>query len=134
MTEQQGNEHAASPKTTDDHEAAALKEHHLEIALENSMDASDPPSLTQPGDNGEPVPSSGFIEDEEQPSLGQRAVPGSGPVHGSGADAGGTATPDEDYARDAVAGGGALRGEDEKERPTHGTAEDIIVPPSAGSF
>jgi len=32
----------------------------LDDALEDSMDASDPPSSTQPGDNGDPAPSSGY--------------------------------------------------------------------------
>jgi hypothetical protein len=32
----------------------------LDEALEDSMDASDPPSSTKPGDDGKPVPSSGY--------------------------------------------------------------------------
>lgn len=39
-------------------------EEALEESLEDSMDGSDPASPTQPGDNGEPVPSSGFREGE----------------------------------------------------------------------
>ncbi|RVT39927.1 hypothetical protein ENE74_14070 [Sphingobium algorifonticola] len=39
-------------------------EEALEESLEDSMDGSDPASPTQPGDNGEPVPSSGFREDD----------------------------------------------------------------------
>lgn len=35
----------------------------LEEGLEDSMDASDPPSSTRPNDNGDPVPSSGFKEE-----------------------------------------------------------------------
>lgn len=42
------------PKTEDE---------RLEKALEDSMDASDPPSQTRPGDKGKPAPSSGFKED-----------------------------------------------------------------------
>ena len=34
----------------------------LEEGLEDSMDASDPPSSTRPHDKGDPVPSSGFKE------------------------------------------------------------------------
>lgn len=37
----------------------------LDNALDESMDASDPPSTTQPGDSGEPPKSSGFDPDAE---------------------------------------------------------------------
>jgi len=40
-------------------------EEKLEAGLEASMDASDPPAVTAPGDNGDPVPSSGYHEDDE---------------------------------------------------------------------
>ncbi len=43
------------------------REEKLEAGLEDSMDASDPPSTTAPGDHGDPVPSSGFTEDPEEP-------------------------------------------------------------------
>ena len=33
-----------------------------DVGSDESMDASDPPSATQPGQNDEPVPSSGFPE------------------------------------------------------------------------
>ena len=32
----------------------------LDAGLDQSMDASDPPTAVQPGDSGEPMPSSGF--------------------------------------------------------------------------
>ena len=32
----------------------------LDAGLDQSMDASDPPATVQPGDDGEPMPSSGF--------------------------------------------------------------------------
>lgn len=32
----------------------------LEEGLKDSMDASDPPAATRPGDHGDPVPSSGY--------------------------------------------------------------------------
>lgn len=32
----------------------------LDAGLDESMDASDPPSVTAPGDKGEPAPSSGY--------------------------------------------------------------------------
>ncbi|MBA4089418.1 MAG: hypothetical protein C0494_02325 [Sphingobium sp.] len=35
-------------------------------SLKDSMDASDPPSTTKPGDKGDPVPSSGYKEGEDQ--------------------------------------------------------------------
>lgn len=38
----------------------------LDNALDESMDASDPPSNTQPGVGAEPAPSSGFDADKEQ--------------------------------------------------------------------
>ncbi|MBR2268845.1 MULTISPECIES: hypothetical protein [Sphingobium] len=37
-------------------------EKKLDEALEDSMDASDPPATSRPDDDGEPVPSSGFPE------------------------------------------------------------------------
>ncbi|CAN5324417.1 hypothetical protein BH10PSE13_BH10PSE13_11570 [soil metagenome] len=41
-------------------------EEKLEAGLEGSMDASDPPSSTAPGDHGDPVPSSGFQEEKDE--------------------------------------------------------------------
>ncbi len=43
-------------------EKPLTNEEKLEAGLEESMDASDPPSATAPGDHGDPVPSSGFPE------------------------------------------------------------------------
>ncbi|MCE7798591.1 hypothetical protein LWE61_18835 [Sphingobium sufflavum] len=40
-------------------------EEKLEAGLEESMDASDPPAATAPGDHGDPVPSSGFTKEME---------------------------------------------------------------------
>ncbi len=37
----------------------------LDAGLDQSMDASDPPAALQPGDTGEPLPSSGFDEAAE---------------------------------------------------------------------
>lgn len=37
----------------------------LDVAIDESMDASDAPSITQPGRN-DPAPSSGFNEEDEQ--------------------------------------------------------------------
>lgn len=37
----------------------------LDKELDDSMDASDPPSSTHPDDHGEPAPSSGYKADEE---------------------------------------------------------------------
>ncbi|MFT3968037.1 MAG: hypothetical protein QM690_19380 [Sphingobium sp.] len=42
------------------------REEKLEAGLEESMDASDPPSTTAPGDHGDPVPSSGFPEEKDE--------------------------------------------------------------------
>jgi hypothetical protein len=41
-------------------EKVLKREEKLETGLEESMDASDPPATTAPGDHGDPVPSSGF--------------------------------------------------------------------------
>lgn len=42
------------------------KQAQVDVGSDQSMDASDPPSATQPGGN-EPVPSSGFPEKESHP-------------------------------------------------------------------
>lgn len=44
----------------------ADKEAKLDNALDESMDASDPPSITQPGKGKDPAPSSGFSEEAER--------------------------------------------------------------------
>ncbi|MDF0543661.1 hypothetical protein PX699_15020 [Sphingobium sp. H39-3-25] len=54
------------PCDAQDH--AVSPEENLEEGLRDSMDASDPPSATQPGDHGNPVPSSGFREEDEDDS------------------------------------------------------------------
>lgn len=46
-----------------EHDRPETDEERLEKTLEDSMDASDPPSHTRPEDKGDPVPSSGFKED-----------------------------------------------------------------------
>lgn len=38
------------------------KDAKVDVGSDESMDASDPPSASQPGRKGEPVPSSGFPE------------------------------------------------------------------------
>ena len=48
----------------------ASKEAQLDNALDESMDASDPPSTTQPGAGGEPAPSSGYDEAAEKARPG----------------------------------------------------------------
>jgi hypothetical protein len=40
-------------------------EARLDNALDETMDASDPPEMTQPGRGSEPAPSSGYNEEEE---------------------------------------------------------------------
>ncbi|MGV3770055.1 MAG: hypothetical protein ACO1NM_08515 [Sphingobium phenoxybenzoativorans] len=51
-------------KPSDDQDHPLSQEESLEEALDDSMDASDPPAATQPGDHGDPVPSSGFFEED----------------------------------------------------------------------
>ena len=52
----------------DDPEDADAK---LDAGLDQSMDASDPAAVTQPGDHGDPMPSSGFDAEAEE-KLQQR--------------------------------------------------------------
>lgn len=51
-------------KPSDDQDHPLSQEESLEEGLTDSMDASDPPAATQPGDHGDPVPSSGFSKDD----------------------------------------------------------------------
>lgn len=44
----------------------------LDTALDESMDASDPPATTQPGDNGDPPKSSGYDPDAEAKLIADR--------------------------------------------------------------
>lgn len=53
-------------RKTDAQDHAVSPEENLDEGLRDSMDASDPPSATQPGDHGDPVPSSGFKEEDEK--------------------------------------------------------------------
>lgn len=49
-------------RASDAQDRTLTTEETLEESLEDSMDGSDAPSITQPGDHGDPVPSSGFPE------------------------------------------------------------------------
>ena len=44
----------------------------LDSALDESMDASDPPATTKPGDNGQPPNSSGYDQDAEAAIIADR--------------------------------------------------------------
>jgi hypothetical protein len=55
-------EEAGDERPSDAQDHVLRPEEKVEEALKDSMDASDPPSVTKPGDKGEPVPSSGFKE------------------------------------------------------------------------
>ncbi|MBP2276913.1 MULTISPECIES: hypothetical protein [Sphingomonas] len=44
----------------------------LDSALDESMDASDPPATTKPGDNGQPPKSSGYDQDAEAAIIADR--------------------------------------------------------------
>ncbi|EQB30778.1 hypothetical protein [Sphingobium ummariense] len=57
-------EEAGDDRPTDAQDHAVTREEKLDEGLKDSMDASDPPSTTCPGDHGDPVPSSGFTPDE----------------------------------------------------------------------
>ncbi len=58
-------EEAGDERPTDAQDHAMTPEEKLEEGLRDSMDASDPPAATAPGDDGHPVPSSGYKEDEQ---------------------------------------------------------------------
>ncbi|MET0372475.1 MAG: hypothetical protein ABW039_14000 [Sphingobium sp.] len=58
-------EEAGDKRPTDEQDRAIDNEEKLEEALKDSMDASDPPAVTTPGDTGEPVPSSGYTEEDD---------------------------------------------------------------------
>ena len=58
-------EEAHEKRPTDAQDHAMTPEEKLEEGLRDSMDASDPPAATTPGDDGHPVPSSGYKEDEQ---------------------------------------------------------------------
>jgi hypothetical protein len=65
-------------KPSDDQDHPLSAEENLEESLADSMDASDPPTATQPGDHGEPVPSSGFTKEDEEEAkrAGEKAKSG----------------------------------------------------------
>ena len=46
------------------------KQAQLDEGLDESMDASDPPSVTQPGQRHDPAPSSGYDEEAERRRRG----------------------------------------------------------------
>ena len=58
-------EEAHDERPTDAQDHAVTTEEKLDEGLMDSMDASDPPAATAPGDHGDPVPPSGFKEDDE---------------------------------------------------------------------
>lgn len=59
-------EEAGEHRPTDAQDHVITPEEKLDEGLMDSMDASDPPSVTKPGDHGDPVPSSGFKEENEE--------------------------------------------------------------------
>lgn len=59
-------EEAGGTRPTDAQDHAVTREENLDEGLQDSMDASDPPSATKPGDHGDPVPSSGFRPEEDE--------------------------------------------------------------------
>jgi hypothetical protein len=57
-------EEADDKRDSDAQDHVLHDEEKRDESLKDSMDASDPPSNSKPGDRGDPVPSSGFNEDE----------------------------------------------------------------------
>lgn len=51
-------------RESDDQDQVMNEDEKLDEELEDSMDASDPPSSTRPDDDGNPVPSSGFEDSD----------------------------------------------------------------------
>lgn len=51
-------------RESDDQDRVMNEDEKLDEELEDSMDASDPPSSTRPDDDGNPVPSSGFEDSD----------------------------------------------------------------------
>ena len=58
-------EGADDKRPTDAQDHILTPEESLDEGLMDSMDASDPPCATQPGDHGDPVPSSGYTEEKK---------------------------------------------------------------------
>ncbi|MFB0872071.1 MULTISPECIES: hypothetical protein [unclassified Sphingobium] len=58
-------EEAGDRRESDEQDHTLDRDEKLEEGLKDSMDASDPPSTTRPGDHGDPVPSSGFSEEDK---------------------------------------------------------------------
>jgi len=72
-----GDESEANPARGDagaggDRDDAADSDARLDRGLDESMDASDPPSAVQPGSDG-PAPSSGYDADHEAKLAGQNS-------------------------------------------------------------
>lgn len=59
-------EEAGDKRASDDQTQPLTNEECLDEGLRDSMDASDPPAATQPGDNGDPVPSSGYNKERDE--------------------------------------------------------------------
>ncbi len=59
------DDHEKLDRASDDQSHPLTQEQVLEEGLEDSMEGSDPLSITQPGDNGDPVPSSGYTDKDE---------------------------------------------------------------------
>jgi hypothetical protein len=58
-----GHDELETARRSDAQDRPLTHEEKLEEELEDSMDASDPPSSAHPDDHGDPVPSSGFQEE-----------------------------------------------------------------------
>ena len=57
-------EEAGVDRCSDDQDHALSADEKLDEGIEDSMDASDPPSSTKPGSHGDPVPTSGYKEED----------------------------------------------------------------------
>lgn len=55
-------EEAGDDRDSDAQDHVLHPDEKRDESLKDSMDASDPPSTAKPGDEGDPVPSSGFSE------------------------------------------------------------------------
>ena len=57
-------EEARDDRETDHQDHIVTADEKLDEGLKDSMDASDPPSTARSGDKGDPVPSSGYREED----------------------------------------------------------------------
>lgn len=66
LTEANPEAETPDPGNKRSQERPLTPDEQLDVGVEDSMIASDPPASVAPGDDGEPHPSSGFNQEEEK--------------------------------------------------------------------